>query len=556
MVPIPSVFDNIPQELLDKIASALPLSSLAALSAACKPLYFRILPLLYESISLQFYTSECGRGRELHLLHSPVHLFFRTVRQRPLLGTYVKSSCFDIRQTKFHGSTKIVCNKPSPDLCDIWNGLVRELALPFSQKLEADIQLGHPSAFIALLLTQLPNLEKLRLGYGFFQESKQIADMLEFIGSEPLSYRGSRFSSLKEIYVQNDIDGAIAYDDDATTKANRSFLDFPSLELLDIIVQEPRDKRLESVGDKNSKPLLPHLKTLRLTDNGVSMNSLAFVLSTVPSLTTFDYFRAQNIEALKFDRTYRHHHTNHWQLLTSTLSTTHSHTLKHLTIAADSGDIDEWPPHNMDRNWVSTIWLRQGSLSSLSQFTALQNLEAPIAVLLGWYPDFLNRTLRGILPPSLRHLTLNDDLSAYNHTYKWTTWHRKHIEATPDRPRQVHEFSDSTPIFQQLRDYLLPAAPHHKPLNLRSLRLRMREGQHWNLSQLRILEQICREARVLCIVYERMKSYRPRCDRLTGDMREMVIYDPSDPNSGSNEFWEKPDYPSRYYCESTKRFFY
>ncbi|KAL5361156.1 hypothetical protein BJX96DRAFT_175972 [Aspergillus floccosus] len=505
--------DTIPLEMLVEILSYLPEFLLPELSLTCKTLHYRIKPLVYRSIEWRFNI----RGT-LDLPDPPIRLFLRSLRENPALAGHVKSIFFGAHVDTWPVE-KFEDLPPSSDEARWWTEALKELCPPFQEILKAGTFAGEPGPLMALLLCQLPNLEILYLEFTVALWSDLLDILFEHHQSPSPRCTCPLFPKMKQLHISNDQDCLVLRNGRLTAKQLSTVLGLTSLEILEIVLHEstltPRFK--EATGQ------LPKLKTLRMTNCGASMETVASWLSTAPNLHTYEYFRAFNMEDLKYDRHYEHGHWDEWKHFTSALATV-SETLKGLIISVDWGHIDDYPPDTMDDDWLNKVWQRQGSLGSLKSLTSLERLESPIWVLLGWTPDFPATRLRDRLPSTLRELALRDDLFE-EPDYQWTSWDRPNSQVL----KKSGSIGDSTPIIDQLRDYLpgrLPDDKDHPARSLTSLCLKVQTQRVWSLSELKILEEMSRWSGVLCTVHERKRGFYEDID---DTVRQIVVHDPLSP---------------------------
>ncbi|KAH8901198.1 hypothetical protein GQ53DRAFT_631810, partial [Thozetella sp. PMI_491] len=123
--------------------------------------------------------------------------------------------------------------------------------------------------------------------------------------------------------------------------------------------------------------------TLGVLHAGAKPEVLANMLSHTPNLSTLEYFFAQNLEDLKYDSYYKLDYTDEWLHFTRALGHVSS-SLRNLVISVDYAVVDDYPPEEMDVRWVNGVWERQGRLGSLKHMVALERVEAPTFVLIGW----------------------------------------------------------------------------------------------------------------------------------------------------------------------------
>ena len=521
-------------EILLEILSYLPELSLKRLSLTCKSLHYRIEPVLYRSIEWRF-----NIPGALDLPDPPIHLFLRSLRENPALAGHVKSVFFGAHEEAWD-LEKFEDLPPSSDESRWWAEALKELCPPIQEILQAGTFAGESGPLMASLLCQLPNLEVLYLEFSVALWSDLLDILFEHHQSPSPRCTCPRFPKMKKLRIRNDQDCRVLYHDGLTAKQLSTVFGLTSLETLEIVLHEstltPRLK--EAIGQ------LPKLKTLRMTNCGANMEIVASWLSTAPNLHTLEYFRALDIEALEYDEHYECGYWDEWKHFTSALATV-SETLKSLVISVDWGRMGDHPPDPMDDDWVNKVWQRQSSLGSLKSLVSLERLESPIWVLLGWMPDFPTTRLGNLLPPTLRELAIRDDLFE-TLDYQWTIWDRPNGQLL----RISGSIGDSTPIIDQLRDYLpgrLPVDGDHPARSLTSLCLKVQTHRVWRFSELKILEEMSRRSGILCTLHARNR----------GDVFDMVkvtiIHNPLSP-APEDTSMEVPEYKCRNLWEPSKVF--
>jgi hypothetical protein len=156
-----------------------------------------------------------------------------------------------------------------------------------------------------------------------------------------------------------------------------------------------------------------------------------------------------------------------------------------------------------------------------------------------------NHQAREFLPPTLRELAIRDDLFE-TLDYQWTIWDRPNGQLL----RISGSIGDSTPIIDQLRDYLpgrLPVDEDHPARSLTSLCLKVQTHRVWRFSELKILEEMSRCSGILCTLHARNR----------GDVFDMVkvtiIHNPLSP-APEDTSMEVPEYKCRNLWEPSKVF--
>lgn len=162
-----SAFLSCPTELLDSILENVSTRDLVAVSLTSKRLYTLATPLLYSQIDF-YINRDCL---------SPLLRLSRSIFHKPELGTYVKSVRLRDGEQKIQdlhrGSWRHQDHTPiaSPEHPTAEDGMNEFVSFVSSSGLSyADLWIeklreGDLNAFVALLLSKLPNLTNFRVGY-------------------------------------------------------------------------------------------------------------------------------------------------------------------------------------------------------------------------------------------------------------------------------------------------------------------------------------------------------------------------------------------------------
>lgn len=164
-------FSTLPSKLIILIVEEPILESydISAISLLCRRLRMLVLPYLYRTISWSALhknvnSSSCGR---------PIHLLLRSVLESPRLGAFVWY--FELGPT-----AEALITGPSPN--SLWEPgeerfksnikkMVRELIyrsfMPQPARWIAALEVGNVNAFLALLATRFPSLQRLDLGVDY-----------------------------------------------------------------------------------------------------------------------------------------------------------------------------------------------------------------------------------------------------------------------------------------------------------------------------------------------------------------------------------------------------
>jgi hypothetical protein len=160
-------FLDCPTELIDSILEQVSLSDLLAVSLASKKLRGSATLLLYSHIDFRIY-----RDNIRALLH-----LSRSIFNKPELGTYIKSvrlrdgepKIQDLHMESWRHQDKTPKASPSQptdeDGMPLFVAFVAKSGLPYANLWIEKLRAGDLNATVALLLSKLPNLAHLRVGY-------------------------------------------------------------------------------------------------------------------------------------------------------------------------------------------------------------------------------------------------------------------------------------------------------------------------------------------------------------------------------------------------------
>lgn len=100
-------------------------------------------------------------------------------------------------------------------------------------------------------------------------------------------------------------------------------------------------------------------------------------------------------------------HVNGWKKLQDALEVKKD-SLTLLVICADFTWMDDYPPDDLDENYMDAFWERMG-LMSCKAFSSLQKLQIRVIALLSAYRNRGKHDLSELLPMTLRRPILRDD---------------------------------------------------------------------------------------------------------------------------------------------------
>jgi hypothetical protein len=522
-------------ELVFQILQSLSTPDLASFSKTCQSLHAITEPILYESVSWTF-----DRDEEEYEDQS-ILLFLRSILRRPVLADHVKKINLRCISSFYDGDNEEPYEIAlSANDCDTICGTLAEERFTFQEEVGEAIWNNSLDAFITFLISRLHSLEILEIGFGLVRISKFLGMILESDAKNAL--QGHKciftFERLKEVHftAERDHDSLIRPSRGTEISCRRFFdliaglFHITSLETIDVVLPEPEMLGMPFTWPPNSLPP-SNLTTLHLRHSHASVATLRKLLLATPKLSTLQYDFVQDVDDLYQGKP----HYGEWAQLTRALRTLSS-TLKDLTISVDYHIIDDYKPEDWDEDWIAGVWSRRGRMGSLRDFTKLERLEVPLPVLLGWEPPGQN--LRDVLPSSLRHLCLRDDLFDTG-DYLWTPWRSFVVGAELDQSYQ--DTLNAEHVLSQLRGYLnVGDNNRHEPLP-DEVCLKFQHKRLWPRRALDPFERMCRDAGILGKVEVRMgsESYfeRENCDLV----EEVVLWNPKRPDEGGeSSFVRKP----------------
>lgn len=390
---------QLPPELLRAVLNRLPRKDLSALSCASKPIRTAVEPTLYREITFNWVDNSRS--------HQPVHLLLRHVVSRPELASYIERLEFcgrkpynDWKSCQWRRRHKI----PVGPSCSIWSdsesgftsadmmlmdSLIRSLNISSEGLWLEALRQGEVDVFIALLLSQTPNLRHLRLDSDFQRETGFVGSLFKAMPQEP------RFETLDHIDFSSDIRNAldVTYHDVDLDQILPLF-SIPSIKCMRMALPAKDITWPCQNAPKSS------LTSLILHHTQISEEMLGQLLLATPSLRSLQYHSWFDIDS---DGRLGRAHWEYFDCAKFRQSLEFVQgSLEHLVISVHFISLQTDVALGGFRGLV-------GRVENLHFFTDLLSLEIPIIVLLGWNADS-PRKLGDLLPPSLRHLFLTDDL--------------------------------------------------------------------------------------------------------------------------------------------------
>lgn len=371
-----------PQEIFDDIIRLIPPRQLVPLSLVNRGLHRAVEPWIYSRIELAWVVADAA---------PPIQLLLRTVLARPGLGRHVRSLVLkELKKRPWN-------RKRLPNLPADFSGLADAVALiqgmdvPYRDLWIRELQSGTLEAYVALLLSRLPELEEFSIDSNFVK-GDQLAGLVlrsALEGNNNLP----RFQRLQEVTWSSSMD-LEAKGSPANTVDGLTLFYLPNVRRIAARIENPTafawpagmpdPSSLTSLELKVARePLLAQI--LAVTRN---LRSLRWQWFCHYSEGSQDPYHASPVIDL-----------DQFMLAISQVRGT-------LTELVVSGGTDFGDCINLNRPGLRV----EGSLRDLSEFPKLSRFEAPLPVLLGSFNLQEGSELVDILPKALRQLRISDDL--------------------------------------------------------------------------------------------------------------------------------------------------
>ncbi|EEP82610.1 predicted protein [Uncinocarpus reesii 1704] len=378
---------NTPVEIMDMILSHLSSDDLRAICLINKHLRALAEPFLYSII--EFIWSRNQTPTIIPLL--------RSLLRRPLLASFVRNLVLlgDDFETSLHHYRREVPKLPVAEMdLEEFAESIRETNVPYGDSWIQKLQAGEMDAFVALLLSRLPNMRGLYLGPNFTAKNQLVGPMFHSALCEDRKCRLPSFNHLRDVssvYFTLGID----YRRFVTYRNTQDVLPLfylPSVERISTLIDNP----INFTWPAGNLPNPSGLKSLELLM--IREGNLGQVLSVTTGLEKLAwewYYRDDLMDHFVTD-------TFDFDLIAADLSHVRN-TLTHLTISAFT-DMARADPE------FPRIYMK-GNLHPFSQLHMLKDLKVPLPFVMGFSPaawDTRHRT--GALPKGLEYLTLTDDL--------------------------------------------------------------------------------------------------------------------------------------------------
>lgn len=410
-------FPSCPTELADTILKQVSLRDLTAVSLANKKLHKFATPHLYSQISFDIY-----RDNPRPIIH-----LARTIFNKPELAELVKSVRLRDGEEStqrmwepgdWYGQYKVPLASPPHPVAD--DGLpefipfIAESGLSYADIWINKLQAGDLNAFVALLISKLPNLAHFRVGYAVilpFLGTRSSPNTIPrivyddaFLGKlfqsavfDTSNHGLSRFEHLEEIFFPGPLESDPGPNPDfCNPRGLFSLLNLPSMRSISGYCFNP--KTLPFIWP-SGQPDLTNLTSLSL--KYVHIQFLAQVLEGTRNLKKLswewfyipDYGDQFNTDTLDLDK------------FVEALMPVQK-TLEDLTIKF-TNCMGTWRP---DVQRINVL----GSLNGLQQFTGIKRFWAPFQLLLpDWESDAnWTRRLEDSLPRNVEVVTVTDSVAS------------------------------------------------------------------------------------------------------------------------------------------------
>ncbi|MCJ1347572.1 hypothetical protein MMC31_005797 [Peltigera leucophlebia] len=344
------------------------------------------------------------------------------------------------------------------------------------------LNLGNINVFVALVLSQLPNLQTLHLDQDFFASSQFLGLLFQHALSpiQSSSRPVSIFSCLHNIslFTPEPVAGIRRSSTRASIDTDQvlSLFYLPTIQSIEAVVL-PR-KRMSL--PKSNPPCASNLQSLKLPRCELDLDGLKMFLSVAPNLETLCYDRRCDLDPREPDKG----PSRVYDLSKLGRALIHiRETLKHLSLP-----ISYYTSTAMEPDWPNETCCVVSSPFSFQQFQKLEYLEIPFVVLFGYHQTSMTSyNPHKLLPCSLRHLFLRDDL-ANCVDHEW----------------------EAPACLARLKELILDCVGPDKTLPaLKSMTLRVMNGLHedWDESHQDELRSMCTSAGLSCSISKKIYPF-------------------------------------------------
>ena len=381
-------FNDLSTEILLLVCAYLPAADKATISRVCKWLQQIAEPMLYADIQLRW---------NFPFSNMPLHLLVLKISKPSVIASHVK-------RLQITGSRSYTFKDgPRRDwLSDKDFEIVSDLARDVANTGDEDgwiavAEQGNSDLYQAMLISRLPNLAQLTVGYDRVLNFRFVSKLFQrVLCSEKVIGGLSKFLHLKRVDLCVDMTVGDYLDQARGVRHQLSqllpFFYLPSIQDLRIVM--PHDTN--GFSWPVTQPCTQSLTSLSLRRSNASEALLARILAVTPNLKCLDYDFI-SAEWPRYGPT---------SLCAEGLGKALAHvkaTLEQLTVSVD---FEQWIEYEYED--FSSQYSIKGCLS-LHDYESLVILELPVALLLGHSPTPQTR-LTGRLPPRIRQLYLRDDM--------------------------------------------------------------------------------------------------------------------------------------------------
>ncbi len=326
-----------------------------------------------------------------------------TIVQRPDLAGCVRKlsvggSCWS---TRYEGDSapKLVAHET--DLQATVSFVLRQTGLSYRHDWAEALRGGSPDAYLAVLISQLPRLRRLKLTRWFFEASEWLGCIARSVLHDAGSLGAgmpARFEDLEDIQLTRHPVSYLTWppDDSKRNTANAlAFLQAPSLINAEVVFDHPDGPDL--VWPANQLPPSPWLTSLCVT--GIREGHLVQLLAALPTLRSLQW----NFDLSLTPGAEYNSPLIDLELILGALARSR-HTLSHLELNIRCLNFDHAAPPQLRL---------RGTLEELATFDQLTSLTVPVLLLTGFE---LPRTagqpgIGRCLPQNLEKLVLTDGLA-------------------------------------------------------------------------------------------------------------------------------------------------
>lgn len=395
--------------------------------------------------------------------HPPIHRLLLQLLANPGLAASVK-------HLSFSGRFAIRTQAPAPiklnkrDMKALQD-MILEMELPMAPLWMEALELGTINVFVALILSQIVNLQTLHLDVDFFMGTKFLGLLFRhaLLSNHESARRVSTFPALTHVRFppSNSMSELVPMDREQV----KVLFYLPNIEILDAVVFQQRTFNwLTPIP-----PIASTLNILKLPFCRLDEKGLRRILSVTPNLELLTYDRHCDIDPLGGlgKDTAAYYDLDKLDLALVKVRPT----LRRLSLSVNffsytALDLDE-PDH-----WFgirNDPWPYQ-------KYEKLEYLEISFVILFGYSQTCtpISR-IKFFLPPSIRHLQLRDDMAHYM-DYMW----------------------NAGPFLERLRE-LIDGGDRLLP-NLESITLQLRYSSEsqWDESEQKELKSLCAGAGLVC----------------------------------------------------------